>query len=34
MQRFSHVELAGDVVRLLNNFIRSISDVPVILHKK
>jgi hypothetical protein len=34
MQRVSHVELAGEVVRLLNNFIRGISEVPVILPKK
>jgi len=26
------VELAGDVVRLSNNFIRGIKDVPVRLH--
>lgn len=32
MKRFRHVELAGDVVRLPNNFIRGIKDVPVRLH--
>jgi|TARA_B110000444_G_C18841940_1_gene599489 cytochrome P450 len=34
MQRFSFVELAGNVVRLPNNFIRGIQEVPVILHPK
>ena len=34
MQRFSFVELAGDVVRQPNNFIRGIKEVPVILHPK
>lgn len=34
MSRFDRVELAGDVVRLPNNFIRGIADVPVILHPK
>ncbi len=34
MQRFSFVELAGDVVRLPNNFIRGIKEVPVILHPR
>ena len=34
MNRFSHVQLAGDVVRLPNNFIRGISEVPVILRRK
>ena len=34
MQRFHKVELAGDVVRLPNNFIRGIADVPVVLHPK
>jgi len=34
LQRFDHVELAGDVVRLPNNFIRGIAEVPVILHAK
>ena len=29
MQRFHKVELVGDVVRLPNNFIRGIADVPV-----
>ena len=32
MNRFSNVELAGDVQRIPNNFIRGIADVPVILH--
>ncbi len=32
MKRFEKVELAGDVVRLPNNFIRGIADVPVVLH--
>ena len=32
MKRFSFVELAGDPVRLPNNFIRGIKEVPVILH--
>lgn len=31
-QRFSWVEQVGDVVRLPNNFIRGIQDVPVKLH--
>ena len=30
--RFRKVELAGEVTRLPNNFIRGISDVPVVLH--
>ena len=30
--RFSRVEIVGDVVRLPNNFIRGISEVPVVLH--
>ena len=34
MQRFSNVELAGDVKPLPNNFIRGIADVPVILHAR
>ncbi len=34
LQRFSFVELAGDVVRLPNNFIRGIKEVPVILHPR
>jgi len=32
--RFDRVELVGDVVRLPNNFIRGIADVPVVLHAK
>jgi cytochrome P450 len=32
MKRFSNVEIVGDVVRLPNNFIRGIADVPVRLH--
>ena len=32
--RFSKVERVGDVVRLPNNFIRGIKDVPVRLHTK
>ncbi|HIM04401.1 MAG TPA: cytochrome P450 [Gammaproteobacteria bacterium] len=32
--RFSKVELVGDVVRLPNNFIRGIKDVPVRLHAR
>ena len=32
--RFSKVELVGDVVRLPNNFIRGIKEVPVRLHAK
>ena len=32
MKRFHTVEVAGDVERLPNNFIRGIKDVPVILH--
>jgi cytochrome P450 len=32
VQRFHTVELAGDVERLPNNFIRGIKDVPVRLH--
>ena len=31
-KRFHKVELAGDVVRLPNNFIRGIAEVPVVLH--
>lgn len=34
VQRFTFVELAGDVVRLPNNFIRGIKEVPVILHPR
>jgi cytochrome P450 len=30
--RFKRVELAGDVGRVSNNFIRGIADVPVVLH--
>jgi len=33
-RRFSKVELVGDVVRLPNNFIRGIKDVPVRLHAR
>ena len=29
-----YVQRAGDVVRLPNNFIRGISEVPVILRRK
>ena len=29
MQRFEKVELVGDVVRVPNNFIRGIAEVPV-----
>ena len=29
MQRFEKVELAGDVIRLPNNFIRGVKEVPV-----
>jgi len=32
MQRFHTIELVGDVVRLPNNFIRGIAEVPVRLH--
>jgi len=32
--RFDRVELVGDVVRLPNNFIRGIAEVPVVLHAK
>ncbi|MEM7016411.1 MAG: cytochrome P450 [Pseudomonadota bacterium] len=32
MQRFHAIELVGDVVRLPNNFIRGIKEVPVRLH--
>ena len=32
LKRFSFVELAGTPVRLPNNFIRGIKEVPVILH--
>ena len=32
MQRFHKVEAVDDVVRLPNNFIRGIKDVPVRLH--
>ena len=34
MQRYRHVELVGDVVRLPNNFIRGIAEVPVKLHPR
>ncbi len=34
VKRFEWVELAGDVVRLPNNFIRGIAEVPVRLHPK
>ena len=34
LNRFDKVELVGDVVRLPNNFIRGIADVPVVLHAK
>ncbi len=34
MKRFDKVELAGDVKRLPNNFIRGIAEVPVILHPR
>jgi cytochrome P450 len=34
LKRFHTVELAGDVVRLPNNFIRGIKDVPVRLHPR
>ena len=30
--RYRHVEVVDDVVRLPNNFIRGISEVPVVLH--
>ena len=33
VKRFNKVELVGDVVRLPNNFIRGIAEVPVILHR-
>ena len=32
LKRFSFVEVAGTPVRLPNNFIRGIKEVPVILH--
>jgi cytochrome P450 len=32
LKRFRKVEIVGDVKRLQNNFIRGISDVPVVLH--
>ena len=31
-KRFHTVEVVGDVVRLPNNFIRGIADLPVRLH--
>ena len=31
-KRFKKIELVGDVVRLPNNFIRGIAEVPVVLH--
>ena len=34
LERFDRVELAGEVERLPNNFIRGIAKVPVILHPK
>ena len=34
MQRFTKVDLVGDVVRLPNNFIRGITNVPVRLVPK
>ena len=30
--RYRKVEVVDDVVRLPNNFIRGIADVPVVLH--
>jgi cytochrome P450 len=33
-QRFDKIELAGDVERLPNNFIRGVKDVPVRLHRR
>jgi cytochrome P450 len=33
-QRFDRIELDGDVVRLPNNFIRGVKDVPVRLHRR
>jgi cytochrome P450 len=33
-QRFHKVELAGDITRVSNNFIRGISKVPVVLHPR
>ncbi len=34
MKRFDKVEVVGDVVRLPNNFIRGIADVPVVVHPR
>jgi len=34
LNRFDKVELVGDIVRLPNNFIRGIAEVPVRLHLK
>ena len=31
-KRFRKVEIVGDVERLPNNFIRGVSNVPVVLH--
>lgn len=34
MKRFRRIELVGDVVRLPNNFIRGIAEVPVVVHPR
>ena len=31
-RRFRHIEVVGDVARVPSNFIRGISDLPVVLH--
>ncbi|MDE0757259.1 MAG: hypothetical protein OSB45_03790 [Pseudomonadales bacterium] len=33
MRHFHRVEIVGDVIRLPNNFIGGIKDVPVRLHR-
>ena len=34
MQRFEHVEVVGEPVRVRSNFVRGYSELPVRLHKK
>ncbi|MEM7099723.1 MAG: cytochrome P450 [Pseudomonadota bacterium] len=34
MQRFDHVEVVGEPVRVRSNFVRGYSELPVRLHKK
>ena len=32
LKRYKHVEVVGEPVRLPNNFIRGIADLPVVVH--